>query len=50
MRKEAIGQTSVSTVLCKKSLFVVLADKKVVGAGRQSEYYRKYGNPNFGGK
>lgn len=25
-------------------------DRKLDGAERKSEYYRKYGNPNFGGK
>ena len=31
-------------------LHVCVADVKKPGAGRHSQYYRKYGNPNFGGK
>jgi hypothetical protein len=31
-------------------VFNVLADKKLPGAGKKSEYYRKYGNPSFGGE
>jgi len=27
-----------------------VADVKQQGAGRRSRYYRKYGNPNFGGE
>ena len=50
MYYETFIQTFVYTVLCKKYLSVELADKKIIGAGRRSEYYRKYGNPNFGGK
>ena len=34
------------------SMFVCMcvADVKQQGAGRRSQYYRKYGNPNFGGE
>jgi len=31
-------------------LSVCVADVKQQGAGRRSQYYRKYGNPNFGGE
>lgn len=30
--------------------FATRADKKQVNAEKRSEYYKKYGNPNFGGK
>lgn len=30
--------------------FATRADKKQVNAEKKSEYYKKYGNPNFGGK
>lgn len=30
--------------------FATKADKKQVNAEKRSEYYKKYGNPNFGGK
>lgn len=30
--------------------FATRSDKKQVNAEKKSEYYKKYGNPNFGGK
>jgi len=30
--------------------FATRADKKQINAEKKSEYYKKYGNPNFGGK
>lgn len=30
--------------------FATRTDKKQVNAEKKSEYYKKYGNPNFGGK
>lgn len=30
--------------------FATRTDKKQVNAEKRSEYYKKYGNPNFGGK
>lgn len=32
------------------NVYWLAADKKLPGAGRRSEYYRKHGNPNFGGQ